>query len=235
MKSRNLLISVFLSIFLLFTVDGMPGGAFPAAGGQDEESRVKYWWQIAIDISAVGQYEYRSDTDTIKGNYSIEIIQAAAVERDNGDYLFYQGDYKPVRLSWKETVYNKNNVLLQEYDLANRVSPEIKMHYVMRRGKKIDFDLAISPLSLPVGGVKPVIKLILPASAENEYINPTAKYNRGIVKGSNRISTIEKGIYQKKEVIETFKWDWQRVKKSWPAISTSHSVEVKLKITRVDK
>ncbi|MCI0470773.1 MAG: hypothetical protein L0Y73_03850, partial [Candidatus Aminicenantes bacterium] len=136
---------------------------------------------------------------------------------------------------WKETVYNKNNVLLQEYDLANRVSPEIKMHYVMRRGKKIDFDLAISPLSLPVGGVKPVIKLILPASAENEYINPTAKYNRGIVKGSNRISTIEKGIYQKKEVIETFKWDWQRVKKSWPAISTSHSVEVKLKITRVDK
>lgn len=235
MNPRNSLIFILLSFFLVFAAGSMPGGDFLAADSQEKESQVQYWWQIEMVISAVGRYEYRSDADTIKGNYLFEIILAAGMERDNGDYLFYQGDYKPVRLSWKEIVYNKNNAPLHEYDLANKVSPEVKMHYVMRRGKKINFDLAIAPLLLPIGGVKPVVKLILPASAENEYINPAAKYNRGLVKGSNRIRTIEKEIYRQKEVIETFKWAWQRVKKSWPAISTSHSVEVKLKITRVEK
>lgn len=222
-----------LVIFFLVTLNFRLVG-FYSRTGTEQESAAKYWWQIEIAISVSGEYEYRNNINTSKGEYSFDVVLFASMERDNGDYLLYKGEKKIESISWKEVLYQKNESN-KKVDLSKSISPVIELYYVMRREGKIHFDCAISSIPLPFASKKPAKKLILPRSAENEYINPKTQYNSGIVKGSNRVDVTETRIYQEKEISEVFNWSWQGARTAWPLGSSSHSVELKLIIRRLEK
>lgn len=221
---------IFLLLFicaLLFCID------LDSTTGRQEESGSKYWWQIEIVISAAGEYEYRKDGNTAAGKYAFDILLAASMERDNGDYLLYKGGTRIEKISWDETRYDRNGVK-KVFDLSEKIAPAAELYYVMRREGKIHFDYAISSIPLPFGVEKPALNLILPRSAENETINPKAQYNSGIVNGSNVVEVLEAKIYREKEMAKEFNWSWGR-KGTKPPASSSHKVKLKLKIKRLEK
>jgi hypothetical protein len=182
------------------------------------------WWTIDIYISAEGKYQYPDNQQGISGVYDFQLKWQGAMERDNGDYLIYQGEDSLVSLKWSESQNNKI------FDLCQTIKPKSKLNYVVRKKNSIHFDFEIFSFITARGNAS--FEIILPCSAENGLINPQKKYNRGVVTGSNEIYVSEKHLYQEKRIFEKFQWEWKRKGKSH---NQDHTVVLEIIITQNKK
>ena len=187
------------------------------------DSNPGQWWSIEMDISVQGEYQKSRDQKLVSGSYRFKLFYQAAMERDNGDYILYQGESRVNTFAWEEVADG------QIWNLGKRLKPWIKLNYLIRKNRGIHADFETYLTHNYFDGVGKTIKVILPSSAENESIRPDSTYNNHITKGSNRISIPENLIYEKKESGKVFAWEWEKGK---PGKKQRHSVVLTLKITR---
>ena len=179
-------------------------------------------------MAVKGNYRYGNSSNGFKGDFSFKVHLSEGMERDNGDYIIYHGKQDLLGLKWKEIIY-KGKKVKEETDLSEKITPVIKLNYVVRSEGKIYFDIEISPESVPHDEMTRKIKLLLPRSAENQRLHWKDRYNSSVRKGSNHVIIDDIRIYQKDEAAKTFKWSWRRKKQIW---MNSHTVDLKLKIFR---
>ncbi|MCP2605317.1 hypothetical protein NLC29_04100 [Candidatus Aminicenantes bacterium AH-873-B07] len=192
-------------------------------------------WKISLWIKVNGTYEIKDKSWSIKGEYYLFTEWEGIMEKDNSDFLLYKGNGKIIKWEGKETVHNPNNFLFNKItDLSNCPPPKLKVNYLLRRNNLVNLDFNFSPFFVPVGEPKIKRKLLMPCSAQNEFLNPEIKYNKNILSGTNRVCFKVEEIYNK-ILKKIYSWKWKRVevtfRKNKPLTFTNfHSVNVKLKI-----
>lgn len=185
---------------------------------QDTETQSEFWWEMELTMSVNGNYHFNFNNIDHNGEYSFNIRTSGSLEQDmSKDYILYGGDPEITALEWKDP------------PLTNEMKPGLRLNYVLNESGYIYFDLETFPLPPPGKEAGPFAFFLLPRSALNKDINKKDKYNKNIIKGSNNIKIPEKSILQKNETLNEFKWQWQRNKNG---LMNSHSVEMKIKITR---
>lgn len=194
----------------------------PAVPGQETEPASEFWWEVELEMSVTGNYRFKENNNTHNGEYSFEIHSTGALEQDmSKDYILYGGEPEITALNWKESISNGRNSP-ETINLEEKIKPELRLNYVIKENGKIYFDLEVFLKG-------PFDRFLLPRSALNKSINKKDKYNKNIVKGSNRVMVPEKPILGKEETIREFNWVWRRDKEG---LLHSHSVVLKIKITR---
>lgn len=183
-------------IFILFSVL-----LFPAAVADNPPP--PFWWAIELQVSIQGNYRFAEGNMPITGEYRYRILWKGSMERDNGDYILYQGIAKLLSLRWDETQEGRSR------DMSNLVKPEIAFNYVVRKGKKVHVDFNIKPGSKNTPGGHPWPDIIFPQSTEHEVIEPAIKYNRGVHHGSNEVAVVEEQLYNLTETGGRFNWEWR--------------------------
>ena len=197
---------------------------FPIAVADD--SSPPFWWAVELRISVQGDYRMVRENLPVNGRYQYRFFWRGSMERDNGDYILYQGDRELLFLKWHEALRNRIR------DLSSLIKPEIIVNYVIRKDEKLHVDFNIrSPLS-EAESAGSQMAIHFPQSAEHERIDSTVRYNRWIEQGSNEIAVTEDPIYRLTETNGQFKWDW-RLKK--PDRMQSHSVQVEFRLFRKQK
>ena len=189
-------------------------------------SSSSHWWIIEMQASVRGDYQLVRGNKPVSGHYQFQIFWQGSIERDNGDYILYQGGSKLLSWQWNEMIEG------QVRDMSSEFRPELKFNYVVRREEKIHVDFKIRSLPKGSANSNPDTDILFPQSAEHEVIAPAVKYNRGVCWGSNEIAVIEDLIYKQSKIRKSINWDWNL--KS-PVLNHSHSIAVELKITRKQK
>jgi hypothetical protein len=177
-----------------------------------------------MQASVRGDYQLVNGNKPVSGHYQFQIFWQGSIERDNGDYILYQGGSELLFWQWNEMIEG------QVRDMSSEFRPELEFNYVVRKEEKIHVDFKIRPLPKGSANSRPGTDIHFPQSAENEVIAPAVKYNRGICRGSNEIALIEDRIYKQSEIRKSYNWNWKS-----PVINHSHSIAVELKITRKQK
>ncbi|MFQ6084633.1 MAG: hypothetical protein ACE5WD_14940, partial [Candidatus Aminicenantia bacterium] len=183
-----------------------------------------------------GHYELKSKSNPFSGEYCFTIHWRGSMEKDDSDYLLYQGEVKVKVWKGKERMFFFGFFSdFEEVDLAQNSPPELKVNYILTKKEKIAFDFTISGFQVPQFESEFKKVLQLPCSAQNEFINPHSKYNKSVINGSNQICLNEKEIYTGETVHKTFNWEWKKSERFFTDnyISTLlnfHKVEVELKI-----
>lgn len=184
------------------------------------------WWTIDISVSVTGTYKAFEGKEALYGHYSFRGVWLGAMERDNGDYILYQGSDRILFMKWIEEMNQK------KHDQSDDIHPKLKLNYVLRRDGKIHFDFEIFSFQVTLEKSQKKYNLILPRSAENDSINQGIHYNKGVVSGSNRIELLENRIYKESSIQEKFEWNWS---KKQGKMSSNHSVGVVLRIKKIGK
>lgn len=187
------------------------------------ESDPALWWTIELEMSVKGGYEISRDQKQITGHYRFGIYYQGATERDNGDYILYQGDSRLHSFQWHETAGNRT------VSLGRKVEPRIKLNYLVRKQQHIHIDFECYPVYTHFNRIGGPSKIILPSSAENQAIKPDSTYNRHVTAGSNQVRLPEAGMYSGPESEKVLTWEWRKGNsgnRQW------HSVVLTLKITR---
>lgn len=182
------------------------------------------WWKIELSVAVSGTYKCQNSNHPFSGQYSISAEWRGAMERDNGDYILYQGSDRITSLDWEED-NNKSKP-------TGSGTPKLKLNYVLRKQGIVHFDFEIFSVMIPLNKNKKGYNLILPRSAENESLHRKIQYNKGVVSGSNGIQLLENRIYKEKTIQETFNWKWFREQGN---LSSKHSVEVVIRIKKIGK
>lgn len=206
-------------LLVLFTVL-----LFPVAVAED--SGTPFWWALELRISVQGNYRMVGETLPMTGRYQYRFFWQGSMERDNGDYVLYQGDSELLSLEWHEAVQNRIQ------DLSNLIKPEIFVNYVVRKGGKVHVDFNIRSVPSGAGNTGGRMAFHFPQSAEHEVIDSSVRYNRWIEYGSNTIAIAEDRIYDLTETHGQFKWEW-RLKR--PDREHNHSVQVEFTFFRKPK
>jgi len=206
-------LSLVLVIFLLVTSFGFTGDS-------------SFWWRIELSISVTGTYKFLKNKELFYGHYSFSGLWQGAMERDNGDYILYQGNDRILDINWIEE-HNQ-----EKFDQTKSVKPKLKLNYVLRRGGEIHFDFETFSFLVPFENHRKKFSLILPRSAENDSINQKIQYNKDVFSGTNRIKLPENRIYDEPSIQKKFEWSWKRKKGE---LSSTHSVGIKLKIKKIAK
>jgi hypothetical protein len=179
------------------------------------------WWTIQITATVSGHYYAKENPLNLAGRYYFLISCLGSMERDNGDYILYQGEKNIIRSNWQEERGKEN------LDVSLAMHPEFKLHYVIRKEKEICFDFEIFPLQ--AGDNYIPVKIVLPCSDENGRINLRSRYNHYILDGSNVIGIMENRLYRENRISQVFRWQWNRKQKN---DRQDHAVELKLTIIR---
>ncbi|MCK4836863.1 MAG: hypothetical protein KAT17_09505 [Candidatus Aminicenantes bacterium] len=190
------------------------------------DSNPAVWWTIELDISVQGKYQFTRDQKVISGSYQFRLFYQGAMERDNGDYILYQGESRVNILEWNEKVDDKI------ISLNNKLKPRIKLNYVIRKNKHIQVDFETYLTFKYFNHLGKAFKISLPCSAENHSIRPESRYNIFVKEGSNKISVPENRIYKQDDIHKVFRWDWEKIKSGK---RQDHSVVLALKITKKKK
>jgi hypothetical protein len=194
---------------------------FPSGSSGDPSP--PYWWAIELRVSIQGDYRMIKENQPLSGRYRYRFLWRGSMERDNGDYILYQGDSELLFLEWHEAVQN------QSRDLGRLIRPEIFVNYVVRKDSKIHVDFNIRPSAPGSEKASGRMAIHFPQSAEHEIIDPSNRYNRWVGEGSNTVALIERQIYDRIDTEGEFGWEW-RLKR--PAGEHHHSVRVELKLFR---
>ncbi len=195
-----------------------------------------YRWELSLLVEVKGSYEIEKRPYPIRGEYILIINWKSSMEKDNGDYLLYKGEEKIIEWKGKETIYNLDNFLSYEkVDLSNYPPPQLNVNYLLKKENIINLDFNFSSFLVPYWELESKRRLIMPCSAQNEFLNPHLKYNRNIIKGSNKICFEEKELYAKKKINKTFTWQWRRTERTFQeneliVFLNFHTVNVKLEI-----
>lgn len=182
------------------------------------------WWQIELTVSVSGTYQLVANNEPFSGHYSFKGIWQGAMERDNGDYILYQGGHRVLTLDWVER-YRKRQI-----NQAGSVKPEVKLNYVLRSKGNLDFDFEIFSVLVPLETSKKKYNLILPRSAENDSIDRKNQYNKGVNSGANLLRLTEQRVYRERTVQKKIRWSWNR---KLGDFTSEHSVDVVLLVKKV--
>lgn len=189
-----------------------------------------FFWTIKMKLSVSGKYK-NSDNDFIfSGKYSFDIIYKAGMERDNGDYVLYQGENKLFNVVWDEII-GKQSPDNKKHSISEKIKSRLKLNYILRENGYICFCFEISSVWAPYDG-QSLKRILLPRSAENESIHFKIKYKKHITKGSNKIELKDNDIYIKDKIQKIFKWTWKKKEPTW---ENQHTVNLKLTIKRSNK
>lgn len=205
-------------VVLIFCVLGLPFHS----GDQDISPSI--WWTIEISASVSGNYRVDKNPLVLTGSYRFLFNCQGSIERDNGDYILYQGEKHIAGLNWIEERGGES------FDLSQTMHPGFKLNYVIRREQVICLDFETFPVT--AGGKYLPIKIFLPCSDENGQINSRNRYNDRMVQGSNVIGVLEDRLYNVNRISEIFRWQWEKTERDG---RQNHSVEFELKITRKNK
>ncbi|MCP2520425.1 hypothetical protein NLD30_08265 [SCandidatus Aminicenantes bacterium Aminicenantia_JdfR_composite] len=194
-------------------------------------------WEISLNIKVNGKYEVKNGTYFVSGEYLLITEWKGSIEKDNSDFLLYYGSHKIIKWEGKEFIHSLKNLFKKTIDISKHPSPKLKVNYLLRKNDLINLDFNFSSIQIPFYKIdKTYIKkmLIMPCSAQNEFLNPKIKYNRNLIKGSNNIC-FEYCKIQNKKFEKTYSWEWRRVEtyyeknRVFPFLNF-HSVILKLKI-----
>lgn len=222
MKLRYIL-PLFILMILVLMAPGL------AAAGQETGATSEFWWQVELDMSVIGSYRFSENNYTHDGRYSFEIHSTGALEQDmSKDYILYGGEPETTVLEWKESVPGAQNDP-GAINLEEKIKPLLRLNYVLNESGSIYFDMEVFLETPHPDDSHPFSHFLLPRSALNKSINKKDKYNKNIVKGSNRVTIREKPILRKEETVKEFNWLWRRDKEG---LLNSHSVVLTIKITR---
>jgi hypothetical protein len=189
----------------------------------------QFWWQIQLEIEVEGEYKFQENGRACSGNFQIRLICNGGMERDNGDYIYYQMDNNIADPLWVEYITVKDSQKGHFSDISKSVKPEIKINYVVRKSFDVHVDFEISSIPVPYTHFDSFTSVVLPRSRENSTVNKHEHYNRWIRKGANKISFPEKLIYKQNKIDRDFQWNWER---NTHQSNESHKVTAKLTVTR---
>jgi hypothetical protein len=201
-------------------------GLFIFSAESPGDSSPPYWWYMELHISVQGEYRMTEEDLPLSGRYRYSFSWQGSMERDNGDYILYQGNSDRLSLQWHEALKNRSR------DMSQLIKPEIHVNYVVRKGGSIHVDFNISPVSSGSKQSPMGMAIHFPQSAEHEIIDSSARYNRWIRQGSNSIALVEEQLYKQMETAGRFNWKWLRKR---PSGEHNHSVQVDLRIFRKPK
>jgi hypothetical protein len=177
-----------------------------------------------------GAFDVRIGSVKVTGTYRFKFFWQGSMERDNGDYILYQGTGSVSDLEWRETHRDIPTGKISHIPASER-SPEYRMTYLLREGDVLTFSAAFSPLVLNTPD-HTSYTVWLPRSAENPSSGSPHRYNRDVIEGSNRLDVVEKQIYRDDHIMKDFVWKWRR---NGAAGSQRHRVEMRLKISKFEK
>jgi hypothetical protein len=200
------------------------GLLFPVAVAKD--SSPSFWWAVELRVSVQGDYRMVRENLPVNGRYQYRFFWRGSMERDNGDYILYQGDRELLSLIWHEAMQNRIQ------DLSSLIKPDIFVNYVVRKEGKLHVDFNIRSALSGAERTGSRMAIHFPQSAEHERIDSTVRYNRWIEKGSNEIAVAEDPIYSLAETNGQFKWDWCL---KTPDRMHNHSVQVEFRLFRKPK
>jgi len=253
LNSAAIIIALFTAI--LTTVFIMaPGSSTAEAVAVSNGSKTpRYWWQAELRITVNGEYSYKSHlkNKNFDGKYAFTAVILGSMEEDKPDFIFLQAYQANQKLRWSEVM--QNDKTRKAVNRSKEVKPDPTLNYVFQKDGILSFDFDFR--RIPVPGKtsvfpKTVKKLRLPESAGDASVKTKTQYNKGILEGSNHLELPRKEIYAQKETTRTYRWKWQEhrieteeqpqddrqsssiPRKSW---LNRHTVEVKLKILRVEK
>jgi hypothetical protein len=222
MKSNNRLILILL--------------AFQCLSFASSQKPVSpYWWQIELRISASGEYAFRDEDKAFDGNYSFTSVILGAVHEDDDDYVFIQVHQETSEIKWKESIFDENS--RREFDLSEKIKPEITFNYISHNKEAMLFDFDSKPISVPHKcSIFPaaVKQIPLPVSAGDDFNETRKKYKKGVIFGSHRVTVTDRDIYDNNEIKRVFEWNWENKTgdSSW---INRHHTKVTLKILRMLK
>ena len=194
-------------------------------------------WKINLKIKVNGIYEIKEISCLIKGEYHLITEWEGVIEKDNSDFLLYHGNEKIIKWRGKEIILNLKDSSKKIIDLSKHSPPKLKVNYLLRENNSVNLDFNFSSIFIP--GIKEKRKLLMPRSAQNEFLNPKIKYNKNIIEGTNHIRFKNKEIYNKK-FMRTYSWKWKKTemvckKNNILPFKNFHSVIVQLEIKPLSK
>ena len=214
-------IAFFLLLLGPCWVGGISSGDGPAAS---------LWWPIEISGEVVGAFDLRIGPVQATGTYRFHFFWNGSMERDNGDYILYQGTGSVSDLEWNETHRDIPSGKLTRIPVSDR-KPEFRTTYVLRDEENLVFSGAFSPLMLDMKN-RTSISVWLPRGSEGPAGDQSERYNRDVVAGSNHLVLVERRIYAEDETVEDFSWEWRR---SGPEGSQRHEVRMRFKVSKMKK
>ena len=188
------------------------------------------WWQVELRTAVTGEYAFQTNDNGFEGNYSfIFTVLGTMEDDDDDDFIFVQAHREISGLKWQETIYKQKEK--KQFNLHEKINPEINLNYVFARDGALSFDIEIMPVLVPYENsllTCPIKSLHLPESAGDNFIADKSHYNNGINSGSNRIVVAVKDMYSQKDIHRVFRWKWQEKD---PGSSWSHNHEVEATLT----
>jgi hypothetical protein len=205
-----------------------------------QDSSGQFWWQAEIRIDVSGEYSFQppSGKKEFSGTYAFTAIILGSMDEDGGDYIFLQAYQYIPSIEWNEIISSGNSRTLLDRTKQSAVKPDPTLNYVFIKNERLSFDFDFKPIPAPGKTTlfpKPVKKLRLPESAGDESVRIKELYNAGIITGSNQVTLPKPGIYNNREVSQTFRWQWREKTAPGSSWKNAHQVEVKVKIIRLLK
>jgi hypothetical protein len=205
----------FLSILWLTISPAapMPGSLLssgPSLKIMREKKQRECWWEIKILLESKGKYKFKESKTSFAGKYAYTILWTGCIERDQEDFILYHENSDLVQWEGMEIAYSadsKKSRTIKKF----RDEPSFELHYILRRGKILQFDFLVKGFDIPQQCSAKKTYLHLPASKGNTD-NPTnLDYDLYISKGSNNV-TISRSILDQSSAKKEFQWTWQREK-----------------------
>jgi hypothetical protein len=196
-------------------------------------SQSPYWWYVEITIEVKGNYTYRQAPAGIDGEYAFTATILGTMQEDEDDYIFVQAFQQIKNLKWNERVFKGN--VKHNFDLKEKIKPEVTLNYVFKNKKVLAFDFTFLPIGIPNNNqvlAGPLYEILLPESSGDTSINIGDVYNPGVLSGSNMVIVNEKDIYNNTFFNRTFEWSWSEQKSG---LTHRHRAKSILKITRRQK
>ena len=191
--------------YLCLLLLGVLSGGVPAATAGPEAA---LWWPIEVSGEASGAFDIQIGTIRVTGTYRFNFSWEGSMERDNGDYILYQGTSGVSDMDWQETHRDIYTGKISRIPTSER-SPEYQMTYLVREGDVLTFSGAFLPLVLNAPD-HTSYTVWLPRGAESPTHGLPHRYNRDVIGGSNRLDVVEKQIYRKDHTTRKFVWRWRR-------------------------
>jgi hypothetical protein len=194
------------------------------------------WWDVGLELEVRGTYELKNSEAARTGDFIYRAMWVGTMERDGEDFLLYQvGTTTHAWEAQEKTHRGKDVSVVTEKETASR--PVIKLNYILRNGKHLDFDIVVEAIPIPLAPSKEKFSLSLPCSTEHVR-DRGLLYNEFITSGSNTIR-VPAGALAENSFEKRFRWEWTR--QGWilgerepTFVSSRHRAEVTVMFVSYD-
>lgn len=185
---------------------------------QGKAHRLDITWKVEVYLHFYGELERGQDADP--AHFDFRMAQILSMARDNGDYLFADASM-PVCLGSMVV----NGELARTWTEKDDAVLEPRCYYLDRDNGLCRLPLVIQERAWP----ETLPHLVMPRSAEAQFIRDGVPYRRHLFDSDNRIEFDEERLFDPGMHVIKIDWQWRRGK---PGERESHRLQGEIRFIR---